>query len=121
MNGARSSLWRAVEQDDNVLAILGPRRRTKQAAKQLCKKLCKGVRSVPQGLITDTLQSDAGTTREGLPGGEPRQSRALNNRCESSPRPTRARERRMPRAKSPGHAQRFLSAYGPIVQRLTVR
>jgi transposase len=30
------------------------------------------------------------------------------------PAPTRERERRMRRCKSPGHAQRFLAAYGPI-------
>ena len=33
---------------------------------------------------------------------------------ENSHQPTRQRERRMQRFKSPGHAQRFLSAYGPI-------
>jgi len=34
----------------------------------------------------------------------------------NSHQPTRQRERRMQRFKSPGHAQRFLSAYGPIAQ-----
>lgn len=40
----------------------------------------------------------------------------LNNRAENSHQPTRQRERRMQRFKSPGHAQRFLSPYGPIAQ-----
>ena len=31
------------------------------------------------------------------------------------------RERRMQRFKSPGHAQRFLAAYGPIVQHFRPR
>jgi putative transposase len=39
----------------------------------------------------------------------------LNNRVENSHQPTRQRERRMQCFKSPGHAQRFLAAYGPIV------
>ena len=45
---------------------------------------------------------------------EHRQNRYLNNRAENSHQPTRQRERRMQRFKSSGHAQRFLSAYGPI-------
>src|SRR3954463_3126005 len=40
-----------------------------------------------------------------------RQSRYLNNRAENSHQPTRQRERRMKRFKSPGHAQRFLEAH----------
>jgi putative transposase len=49
-----------------------------------------------------------------LPSVEHRQRRYLNNRAENSHQPTRQRERRMQRLKSPGHAQRFLAAYGPI-------
>ena len=39
----------------------------------------------------------------------------------NSHQPTRQRERRMQRCKSPGHAQRFLSAYGPIAQHFRPR
>ena len=42
------------------------------------------------------------------------QSRYLNNRAENSHQPTPKREHAMQRFKSPGHAQRFLSAFGPI-------
>jgi len=49
-----------------------------------------------------------------LPSVEHRQHKRLNNRAENSHQPTRERERRMRRFKSPGHAQRFLAAYGPI-------
>jgi putative transposase len=52
---------------------------------------------------------------------EHRQSRYLNNRCENSHRPTRQRKRRMQGFKSPGHAQRFLSAYGPVTQHFRPR
>ena len=39
----------------------------------------------------------------------------MNNRAENSHQPTRERERRMRRFKSPpGHAQRFLSAFSGI-------
>jgi transposase-like protein len=45
----------------------------------------------------------------------------LNNRAENSHQPTRQRERRLQGFKSPGHAQRFLSAYGPITQHFRPR
>ena len=41
-----------------------------------------------------------------------RQHRYLNNRAENSHQPTRQRERRMKRFKSPEHAQRFLEVQG---------
>jgi transposase-like protein len=39
INGQRHYLWRAVDQDDNVLDILVQSRRNKQAAKKFCRKL----------------------------------------------------------------------------------
>jgi putative transposase len=114
INGARYYLWRAVDEDDNVLDILVQSRRNTKVAKKFFKKLLKGLQYVPRVLITDKLKSYAAAKREVLPSVEHRQHRYLNNRCENSHRPTRERERRMQRFKSPGHAQRFLSAYGPI-------
>ena len=72
-------------------------------------------------LITDKLKSYSAAKREILPGVEHHQHRYLNNRAENSHQPTRQRERRMQRFKSPGHAQRFLSAYGPIAQHFRPR
>lgn len=42
--------------------------------------------------------------------------RYVNNRAENSHQSTRQRERRLQGLKSPGYAQRFLAAYGPIAQ-----
>jgi putative transposase len=92
INKGRHYLWWAVDQDGNVLDILVQRRRDKKAAK-----------------------------REILPGMEHRQHRSLNNRAENSHQPTRQREQRLQRFKSPGHAQRFLSAYGPIASHFQPR
>jgi putative transposase len=89
-------------------------RRNKKAAKKFFRKLLKGLQYVPRVIITDKLKSDGAAKRESLPGVEHRQSRDLNNRCENSHRPTRQREDRIQGFKSAGHAQRFLSAYGPI-------
>ncbi len=46
INGERHDLWRAVDQDDNVLDILVQSRRNKQAAKKFFRKLLKGLRYV---------------------------------------------------------------------------
>ena len=105
-----------MDQDDNVLDILVQSRRNKKAAKKFFKKLLKGLCYVPRVIMTDKLKSYGAAKREMLPGVEHRQSCYLNNRCENSHRPTRQRERRMQGFKSAGHAQRFLSAYGPIAQ-----
>jgi putative transposase len=121
INGKRHDLWRAVDQDDHVLDILVQRRRNKQAAKKFLRKLLKGLQYVPRGIITDKWKSYGAAKRELLPGVEHRHSRYLNNRCEHSHRPTRQREYRMQGFQSAGHAQRFLSACGPIAQHFRPR
>ena len=57
INGQRHYLWRAVDQDDNVLDILVQSRRNKQAAKKFFRKLLKGLQYVPRVIITDKLKS----------------------------------------------------------------
>jgi putative transposase len=114
INGAQHYLWRAVDQDGNVLDILVQPRRDKRAAVRFLRKLLKGLTYVPRVVITDKLASYGAALREVLPGVEHRQHKRLNNRAENSHQPTRERERRMRRFKGPGHAQRFLASYGPI-------
>jgi putative transposase len=114
INGKTHYLWRAVDQDGNVLDILVQSRRNKQAAKKFFRKLLKDCTYVPRVIITDKLASYGAAKREVLPGVEHRQSRYLNNRAENSHQPTRKRERVLQRFKSAGHAQRFLSAFEPI-------
>jgi len=65
-------------------------------------------------VITDKLASDGAAMCQVLPSVEHRRHKGLNNRAENAHQPTRERERRMRRFKDPGHAQRFLAAYGPI-------
>lgn len=103
-------LWRAVDQDGNVLDILMQPRRDKHAATKFFRKLLKGLTYVPRVVITDKLASYGAAMREVLPGVEHRRHKGLNNRAENSYQPTRERERRMRRFKSPGHAQRFRAA-----------
>jgi putative transposase len=121
INGERHYLWRAVDQDGHGLDILVQSRRNKKAAKKFFRKLLKGLMYVPRVIITDKLKSYGAAKRESLPGVEHRQHRYLNNRAENSHQPTRQRERRMQGFKSPGHAQRFLAAYGPLAQHFRPR
>ena len=114
INGKLHYLWRAVDQDGHVLDILVQSRRNRHAAKRFFRKLLKGLRYSPRVLITDKLKSYAAAKREIMPGVEHRPHKGLNNRAEVSHQPTRQKERQMRRFKSPGHAQRFLSAHGPI-------
>ncbi len=114
INGATHSLWRAVDQDGVVLDILVQRRRNNAAAKKFFRKLLKGLRYTPRVLITDRLASYGAARRDVLPSVEHRQHKGLNKRAENAHQPTRERERRMRRFKSPSHAQRFLAAHGPI-------
>jgi len=110
-----------VDQEGNVLDILVQHRRHKAAANKVFRKLLKGLTYVPRVIVTERLKSYSAAKRELLPSVEHRQHRYLNNRTENSHQPTRHRQRRIPGFKSPGHAQRFLSAYGPIAQHFRPR
>jgi putative transposase len=114
INGVQHYLWRAVDQDGTVLDILVQARRDTRAAVNCLRKRLKGLTYASRVLITDTLASDGAAKREVLPSVAHRRHKGLNNRADNAHQPTRERERRMRRFKSPGHAQRFLTAYGPI-------
>jgi putative transposase len=116
IQGERHYLWRAVDQDGHVLDILMQSRRNEKAAKKFFRKLLKGLKYVPRVMVTNKLKSYEAAKRDMLPSVEQRLHRYLNNRAENSHQPTRQRERRMQGFKSAGHAQRFLSTYGPIAQ-----
>jgi putative transposase len=119
INGVLHYLWRAVDQHGVVLDILVQGQRNATAAKRFFKRLLVGLKYKPKRIVTDGLHSYGAAKREVLPDVRHRTSRYLNNRAENSHRPTRRRERQMQRFKSPGQAQRFLSAQVPL-QRLLV-
>jgi putative transposase len=121
IRGGRHDLWRAVDQDGHVLHMQVQRRRDQQAAKKFFRQLLKGLAYVPRVIMTHRLKSDGAAKREILPSVEHREHRYLNHRAENSRQPPRQRERRMRGVKSPGHAQRSLSADGPITQHFRPR
>jgi putative transposase len=114
IRGKLHYLWRAVDQQGNILDVLVQSRRNTKAAKRFFRKLLKGLRYVPRVLVTDKLGSYGAAKRGILPSIEHRQSQYLNNCCEVSYQPTRRRERHMRRLKSARQAQQFLATHCPI-------
>jgi putative transposase len=117
IQGQRQYLWRAVDQDGDVIDILVQSRRDRKAAKRFFRKLLKGQGSVPRRVVTDKLRSYGAAKRTVMPSVVHSTKQYENNRAEVSHQPTRQRERQMRKFKSPGHAQRFLSVHG-LVQNL---
>jgi transposase-like protein len=107
-------LWRAVDAEGEVLDVLVQSKRNKNAALKLMRKLLKRYGFVPDRMITDDLRSYGAAARDlGIESRHER-GRWKNNRAENSHQPTRRRERKMQRFKSPGSAQKFLSTHAAV-------
>ena len=114
INGVLHCLRRAVDQNGVAPDILVQGRRDAAAARSFFRRLLRGSRCRPRRLITDGRWSHGVARRDLLPEVRRRTSRCLNNRAESSHRPTRRRERQLQRFRSPEQARRFLSAHGIV-------
>ena len=111
INGVQHYLWRAVDQHGAVIDILVQPKRDRFAAMRFFRKLLETSHRRPRVIVTDKLRSYGAAKKLILPRVAHRQSRYLNNRAENSHQPTRQRECRMKRFKSPEHAQRFLEVH----------
>jgi len=114
IKGKQHYLWRAVDQDGDVLDILVQPRRNAKAAKRFFRKLLKGLRYSPREIVTDKLRSYGAAHRELGLSAVHETGQYRNNRAENSHQPSRQKERQMRGFKSPGHAQHLLSSHGPI-------
>ena len=117
IQGKRQYLWRAVDQDGDVIDILVQPRRNRRAAERFFRRLLKGQGREPNRLVTDKLPSYRAAHRTTMSSVVHDTRQYANNRAEVSHQPSRQRERQMRRFKSPGQAQRFLSVHG-VVQNL---
>jgi putative transposase len=120
--GRRFWLWRAVDDEGQVLDLLVQRRRDKTAAVKLMRKLLKKHGFAPDVLVTDKLRSYAAAKSELRLTARHEQGLRRNNRAENSHLPVRRRERKkMQRLKSPGSAQRFLSVHAAVQNAFNVQ
>ena len=117
INGRLQYLWRAVDEDGDVLDILVQSRRNRRAAVRFFRKILKKQGRLPRRLISDKLRSYPAARRAVMPSVVHCTERYANNRAEVSHQPTRQRERQMRRFKSPAHLQRFAAVHG-VVQNL---
>ncbi len=114
MNGQRQYLWRAVDQDGDLIDLLVQPRRDARAARRFFRKLLQGQRQESSRLVTDKLGSYRVAHRDVMPLVPHDTTQYANNRAEVSHQPTRQRERQMRGFTSGDHAQRFLRIHGVI-------
>ena len=122
IRGQRMFMWRAVDDEGEVLDVLVQKRRNKAAALKLLRKLLKNQGFMPETIVTDGLASyRAALTILGCVDRHKPGRLRDNNRAENSHLPIRRRERKMQRFKSQGQAQRFVSTHGPVYNTFNVQ
>ena len=114
IRGEQHYLYRAIDQDSDVIDILVQKRRDTKAAVRFFRKLLKGQGGGPRRLVTDKLKSYPAARRKVMPDVVHVTDQYANNRVEVSHESTRQRERYMRRFKSLSQAQRFLSVHGMV-------
>jgi putative transposase len=119
INGKQHYLWRAVDQDGEVVDVFLQAKRDGAAAKRFFKRLLRSNGGEPRKIVTDKLRSYGVAHRELVPEAIHDTSQYANNRAEQSHESTRVRERGMRgpasrRFKSARQAQRFLNAHAAV-------
>jgi len=114
IDGVQHDLWRAVDQHGVMMDILVQPKLDRFAVIRFFRKLLGTAWRKPCVIVTDKLQSYGAAKKVVLSRVIYRQSRYLNHQAENSHQPTRQRERRRKRFKSPQHAQRFCETHNII-------
>ena len=114
IDGVQHYLWRAVDQDGEIVDFFLQRRHDAKAAKRFFRRLLKIHRDEPRKIVTDKLRSYGVAHRELIPDTIHDTSQYANNHAELSHQPMRVRERVMRRFKSIRQAQRFLTVHAAV-------
>ena len=119
IKGKQHYLWRAVDQDGEVVDVYLQEKRDGNAAKRFFRRLLWNHGSEPKKIVTDKLRSYGVAHRELIPETIHSTKQYENNRAEQSHEATRVRERGMrwsdiSEFKSTGQAQRFLGAHAVV-------
>ena len=113
LNGEMVYLWRAVDQEGEILESFVTRKRDKAAALSFMKRTLKRHGS-PEAITTDGLRS-YGAAMTDLGNSEKREvGRWANNRVENSHLPFRRRERAMLRFRQMKSLQKFASVHANV-------
>ena len=110
--GRRHYLWRAVDQDGDVIDVYLQVRRNAEATKRFFRRLIRSHGTSPRKIVTDKLGSYGVARRALMPETIHSNDRYANNRAELSHQPTRARERGMRRFSSPQQPWRLTTHHG---------
>ncbi|ANC52533.1 transposase [Brevundimonas sp. GW460-12-10-14-LB2] len=115
IGGKRMFLWRAVDDEGEVMDLVVQSRRDAQPALALLKRLSRNQPLEPEPIVTDGLRSypaalEALSLRHLHSPGRLRE----NNRAENSHLPIRRRERQQQLFESQASAQRFLTTHAAI-------
>ena len=114
INGKQHYLWRAVDQDGEVVDVYLQAKRDGAAATRFFKRLLRNHGGEPRKIVTDKLRSYGVAHRELIPEAIHSTQQYENNRAEQSHESTRVRERGMRKFKSTVQAQRFLGAHAAV-------
>ena len=120
IRGIQYYLWRAVDQDIEVVDVFLQRRRDGAAAKRFLKRRLNANGNEPRRIVTDKLRSYDVAHRELIPDTVHGTAQYANNRAELSHQPTRVRERGMRKFKSLSQAQGFLSNHATVYNLLNL-
>ena len=115
IGGERVWIWRAVDDEGEVMDMIVQKRRHAGAAVQLLRRLLKNQNVEPHQIVTDGLRSyGAALQKFGLGDRHHRGRLRDNNRAENSHLPIRRREQKMQGFKSQKSAQRFLETHAAV-------
>jgi putative transposase len=114
INGKQHYLWRAVDQDGEVVDVYLQTRRDGATAKRFFKRLLRSHGGEPRKIVTDKLRSYGVAHREMMPDVIHDTTQYANNRAEQSHEATRVRERGMRKFKPAGQARQFLTVHAAI-------
>jgi len=113
INGERHYLWRAVDQEGEILESFVTRKRDKSAALSFMKKALKR-HGKAEAIVTDGLRSYPAAMRELGNLNRREMGRWKNNRAENSHLPFRRRERAMLRFRRMKTLQKFVSVHASL-------
>jgi len=113
INGETHYLWRAVDNEGEVLESFVTKRRDRKAALKFLRKTMKR-HGNPHIFVTDKLRSDGAAMKAIGNADKQETGRWLNNRAENSHKPFRRRERAMLRFRRMRTLQKFVAVHASV-------